>query len=70
MRHDLTSDERSCLGCGRQCSDPYSFCGRCLSNSYSAARPGLSNRMRNIIFWIVAIGAAVLAWWTSTGFNR
>jgi hypothetical protein len=71
MRFDVANDSRSCLGCGRPCSDPFSFCGRCLSASYSEARPGLSPRMRNIIFWLAvfAVGGASF-WLTSELLNR
>jgi hypothetical protein len=66
MRHDLAHDSRSCLGCGRMCADPYSFCGRCMSAS-RAPKSGLSPRMRNVIFRIVFFGVAALACWVLWG---
>jgi hypothetical protein len=66
MRFDVARDARSCLGCGRTCSEPYSFCGKCLSDSYFAARPGLSPRMRNIVFWIGVFGVGALSYWLTT----
>jgi hypothetical protein len=66
MRFDIANDSRSCLGCGRQCSDPFSFCGRCLSASYLGEKPRLSPRARKLIFWIAVFAVGGLSFWLTT----
>ncbi len=75
MRHDVAHDERSCLGCGKHCSDPYSFCGKCLSKSiYSSEsyfgarlRPRVRKNLWELVFWTLVFVTAGLAYWTAMG---
>jgi hypothetical protein len=70
LTHSLMRDSynsHTCLGCGRPCEDPYSFCGRCVSASRYVPllpeRPNLRPIWKALVFWFSFFGVAVLAWY-------